>query len=234
MLSGGYSGRSVIAGISGGNPFVGHRVEVRSEPNRARKAIQLPEDNPVGYFVKHLKPESVTPEQLDDTQYWSIRALDRGCVVATNGKQTDRMAEHYHEYGILAEELGRLGYERDGTARIAVMLRGAVARFGMVAKDPDSDRAIVRTEDYRMSLGRAHILSTYMGGSREITHPDIRQPESLQKLIKALQVGDMSAKELADFFYKAMDPEYVICTDVALWDASNGKWDFGEKNLNSD
>lgn len=204
----GYKGRFVGAGLTDyGRLYVLHTATARSESNRLRRAMPLPPDNPERVFIEHLKPETMTPEQLDDVQYHAIRRVCPGIAVVTNGKQTDRIAEEYFENpGVIEQVLGRLGYERDGTPRIAAvtMERCPKARFGIVAKDERNGK-IVRTTTRLLSAGQMDYLATYTGEGRDIVLPDMFDPRSLKRLMQTMRMEGTTPQQLDDEFYGSLN-----------------------------
>lgn len=231
----GYKGRFVGAGLTGdGRIYLLHAATARSEPNKKRKAVTHPDR----IFIQHLEPDSVTPEQLAEIQYNALRIVDEGLAVVSNGEQTDGLAKEYFDPAIMERELQRLGYERDGTPRIAIRvderykkLDKSVVRFGIVAKHTESGEKLIRTEPRILALGKVHYVTTYTGDSREIVLPDVRYAPQFKRLINIIDMKGASPQELSDEFYGLLNPDYAVCTDVAMWFEDRGEWQFGVRNL---
>jgi len=249
MIVPGYKGRFVGAGLTGqARPYVLHAATARSEPNKQRKAVLLPPADTYRIFIKHLKPETIPPEQLAEIQYNAIRVAAEDYAVVSNGEQTDGIAQDApRTTPQMLDGLGGYNYERDGTPRITIVVRPAalatpqgkelgsyIAHFGIVAKDLSSERKIVGSVARGLYLGRMYYITTYTGEGRDIVLPDVQNNDDLRILIRTTKMEGRTAQELSEEFYDRLNPDYVVCTDTAMWFEDLGEWQFGRKNLHGD
>lgn len=203
----GYRGRYCAAGItSEGCPFVGQVVSARSAANRQRKAVIS--GNKI--FVRHMNPANA--ENLGLVQYNAI-TTGNGFAVAANGQHGGELAENSSDFNSLTDILCRWGCEPDKTPRIACVIIGKKAWFGIAL--PSGEAA---GREIALKEGTVHYLTTYTGNDEEIELPD-------RLVVEQLAISGHT--EMAEFLYNLADPKYAVCASAALF---REKWVFGVVN----
>ena len=189
----GYRGRFCAAGITEeGCPFVGQMVSARSAVNRQRKAV-ISGNN---VFIQHMNPAAAT--NIDLVQYNAI-VTGEGFAVAANGQHGDELAENLND---LKSILHRWGCEPDKTPRIACVLAGKKAWFGIALLSGEA-----AGREIALKEGTMHYLTTYIGNDEEIELPD-------RLMIEQSEISGHT--KMAEFLYNLANPKYAVCASAAL------------------
>jgi len=238
----GYGGRYIGGGLDEvGKPFLFHIASARSADNKARVALPYPR----GVFIKHIYPDRVEPEKLPLIEYDAIITdNEAGHGLVSNGRQTPTIARKFfenpniHMFALLRNELHEWGYENDEpnyTPRIAGTIydrdSGLFLVLGIVAKHPKNWNKLVSVREIPAELGKLSYISTYIGEGRDIVLPDLRKVEDFDALIETIEIKGKTPQEISDYLFGIMNPDYIICTDVAMWNEDSGKWTFGKNNI---
>ncbi|MBP2172585.1 IMP cyclohydrolase [Methanococcus voltae] len=180
-----YLGRFLILGkTEEGNPFVTYRVSSRSFPNRVSKEM---DENTIAIIPKDL-------EEIFKNTYITYNCVkivndeknDMDTIVATNGSQTDIIADKI-KLGLpirdaLSLSMIGMDYEKDdyNTPRISVVLNKEEAYMAYVAKDD------IRIKKVDLEEGNAYYLSVYEAckiTSHQKIAVDVKTAEEISKNI---------------------------------------------------
>jgi len=201
-----YPGRLVILGASaeGDKVIVVYAVTGRSEASRARRLTF----EASAVWTEPLGDESAAKGNIELLIYRAI-AIDR-LVAISNGRQTDDIAKALKKAApgdrpedLLAHALEQWTYEPDSphfTPRISgCVLTGGTAALSLIKRAEDGSRLASFTA-WNLEAGQGRLLSTYAGREENPLPSFAGEPLSIE-------LGDATAKELAEAVYSALKPD---------------------------
>ncbi len=201
-----YPGRLILIGASPKTDrvIVAYALTGRSTASRARRLT--------------FEASAVWTEPLDDDAasggnpdllFYRAIAIDR-MIAVSNGRQTDDIAialkkarETDRPDDILTRALESWSYEPDGphfTPRISgCVLTGGAAALSLIKRGEDGTR-LALSSSWVLEPGRGLLISTYEG-------PEQNPLPSFSGEPKAVEVGEVTAGEMAESIYQGLQPD---------------------------
>ena len=198
-----YPGRLIALGISraGDRAVTVYAITGRSPSSQARRLVA----RDGGVWVEPTDEDVLKKGNVDLLVYPAV-LFDGGGVAVSNGKQTGdiraRLAGGGTPVSVLAEALKRWDYEPDSpifTPRISGCLARREAALSVVRRGP-SGAALRSYFEVPLQLGKARLISTYMGPNRDPLPCFEGEP-------REIVLEGASPRETAGLIYEALKPE---------------------------
>jgi len=251
-----YYGRTLGIGITEREDIAAiYAVSGRSEGSKSRIARIIDEDLikrvTIGPIKEPTGEQSKNANLLFYDCMWMITHVSKdvvcGCrpyLVVSNGEHTNKTVNARMKNPCasgLKQVLESFGPEPDSlhTPRIAgEVIFNYSHPYGMFM-NPKTQIGIVTAHQELADVveadleddndGTFRLISTYTGQNDE--KPEAPKFDISKEIVKKVSLKGAHAEELAEEFYKMIDPRYVVCTVAAVWFSNGDGWDVAVKNL---